>query len=228
MFQSVFDVFKKDPIIAFLLAIAVSAVLGGMAAGVYMFYRRRRAYTRDLPVMMIVLPPIVAILVGLTNLRTQESNVAAAGGLILTGLFTLTRFRSDPLAIIDLTFVALASAIGMGNGMGYLLYTAIAALAIMIIFTGLAALRFGAIPRRQLALRVYVPEDLDYQRVLDPVLARYCRFSSLEKTRTTDGGQIFELRYTVGLKSGVSQKELIDEIRVLNGNLEIFLGALGE
>jgi hypothetical protein len=36
-------------------------------------------------------------------------------------------------------------------------------------------------------------------------------------------GSMFELTYLVNLKSDISQKELIDDIRIKNGNLKVVL-----
>lgn len=228
MFESVYDIFKGKEIIAFILGIGVSIVLGLLAALVYIYSRKRRVATRDIPIMMIILPPVVAVLVGLTNLRSQQSTVAAAGGLILTGLFALTRFRSDPLSIMDLTFVVIASVIGMGSGLGYLSYTSISVLIVLLLLLVLMMFNFGAPAKRAMSLRIHVPEDLNYEEVFLPLLNRFCETVLLEKTRTTDGGQIFELKYRIFLKKQVNQKDLIDEIRVHNGNLDVFLTSAEE
>jgi len=57
--------------------------------------------------------------------------------------------------------------------------------------------------------------------VFDDILEKYCKSYLLTSTKTTDFGSLFELRYTVVLKDDNKQKELIDEIRTRNGNLNI-------
>lgn len=223
MFRSVFDVFEKDKIFGFLLVILVGTVLGIITCASYMFYRRKGACTKGLPIMLVILPPVIACLIGLTNLRNSEVSIVATGGLILTGMFALTRFRSDPLSIIDLTFVVIVSMIGMGCGMGYLTYTAIVTIIIMVIFFVLCFLQIGQAKNNEMILRMYVPEDCHYETAFEEVLSKHCLRYVLIRSRTTDGGQLFELKYQVFLRPDVEQKVLIDDLRVINGNLDIFL-----
>lgn len=223
MFRSVFDIFETDKIIGFLLIILVGTALGAIACGSYKYYRRKGVCTRGLPVMLIILPPVIACLIGLTNLRNSEVSIVATGGLILTGMFALTRFRSDPLSIIDLTFVVIVSMIGMGCGMGYLAYTAIVTVILMAILFIISFLRIGQSKNNEMILRMYVPEDCHYETAFEEALKKNCAHYVLIRTRTTDGGQLFELRYQVFLRPGIEQKEFIDDLRVINGNLDIFL-----
>ena len=43
------------------------------------------------------------------------------------------------------------------------------------------------------------------------------------RTKTVDYGQLYEATYNIVLNKGVSGKALVDEIRALNGNLQIVL-----
>ena len=43
----------------------------------------------------------------------------------------------------------------------------------------------------------------------------------VDRIKTTNMGSMYQISYTVKLKAGVSEKEMIDEIRVRNGNLDI-------
>ena len=67
----------------------------------------------------------------------------------------------------------------------------------------------------------FIPESLDFYGVFDPILNEYCRFYNLDKVRTTDYGTLVELVYRVKLKDASKQKELIDAVRVKNGNLNV-------
>ena len=64
-----------------------------------------------------------------------------------------------------------------------------------------------------------IPEDLDYSELFDDLFAEYTKKSTLERVHTTNLGSLFELKYTVVLKD--TRKEMIDKIRVRNGNLNI-------
>ena len=41
------------------------------------------------------------------------------------------------------------------------------------------------------------------------------------RVRTVNMGSLYELHYQVKLKSGIKEKEMIDEIRCRNGNLSV-------
>ena len=68
-----------------------------------------------------------------------------------------------------------------------------------------------------------VPEDLDYTTAFDGIFDKYLNRFSLEKSKTTNMGSLFELTYFVSLKSDTNEKEFIDKIRVKNGNLKVAL-----
>ena len=54
----------------------------------------------------------------------------------------------------------------------------------------------------------------------------------MTQVKTTNMGSMFRIKYDVTLKDLSKSKELLDEIRIRNGNLEVMLGdytpAVGE
>ena len=50
----------------------------------------------------------------------------------------------------------------------------------------------------------------------------------LEKVRTANMGTVYELTYSVTMKDLARSKQMIDEIRVRNGNLNVSIGSYGE
>lgn len=144
-------------------------------------------------------------------------------GLVLAGIFAITRFRSDPLTAEDLMYIVLSFFIGVGNGLGYVGYTVIGTVAAIVMLLIIDATNFGAQSIRDKRLRFIVPEDLNYEEEFVNVLSKYCEYATLERVKTTDFGQLFELTYNVKMKKKVSEKALIDEIRGKNANLEVTL-----
>ena len=55
------------------------------------------------------------------------------------------------------------------------------------------------------------------------MLKKYCRSYHLNRIKTADYGTVLELDYRVVMSAGVNEKEMIDEIRIRNGNLNITL-----
>lgn len=157
---------------------------------------------------------IIILLVG--------NNVARA--FSLAGAFTIIRFRSAPGSARDITYVLLCMAVGLACGMGYLLYAALFALILCGILFVLHLSGFGE-KRAQSArqLRVIVPENLDYEGAFDGILNHYAERWEMLRVKTADLGSVFELRYAVTLKPGISGKAMIDDIRAVNGNMNVTL-----
>jgi uncharacterized membrane protein YhiD involved in acid resistance len=198
----------------FLLCTLVSLVLGLAAALIHMF---RNSYNKGFVVTLALLPPVVQLVIMLVN-----GNLGA--GLAVMGAFALVRFRSIPGNARDIAAVFISMAIGLATGMGFL---AIAALFVLIIGAAniiytLAPFGLAVAGRRQ--LRIAIPETLDYSEVFQPVFERFTTKAELVSLRTSNMGSLYKLAYEVTLRSGVSEKEFIDELRVRNGNLEVALG----
>ena len=70
-------------------------------------------------------------------------------------------------------------------------------------------------------MHITIPEDLDYSGVFDSVLNTYTKDFELVQVKTTNMGSLFKLTYNMTLKNVGEEKNLIDELRCRNGNLEI-------
>ena len=97
---------------------------------------------------------------------------------------------------------------------------------VTIISSGCSA--FGSKKENTKKLKITIPEDLDYTGVFDDIFNKYMKTTSLDKVKTTNLGSLYDLTYTVELKDGINEKELIDELRCRNGNLNIILGKIDE
>ena len=73
-------------------------------------------------------------------------------------------------------------------------------------------------------LRITIPENLDYSGIFDDIFGKYTRKSELVRVKTVNMGSLYELNYTVDMKNGKQEKEMLDEIRCRNGNLPIVCG----
>ena len=72
-------------------------------------------------------------------------------------------------------------------------------------------------------LRITIPESLNYVNVFDPVLRTYTSEYTLKQVKSTNMGSMFRLTYDLVIRDAVSEKNMLDELRCLNGNLEISL-----
>jgi uncharacterized membrane protein YhiD involved in acid resistance len=201
-------------ILQFILCTAVSLGLGLIAALIYMF---RNNYNKGFVVTIAILPAVVQLVIMLVN-----GNLGA--GLAVMGAFALVRFRSIPGSAKDIAAVFFSMAIGLATGMGFL-----AIAAVFVIIVGAANIIYTLVPigrvsgdRRQ--LKITIPETLDHDEVFAPVFERYLSGVELVNIKTSNMGSLYKLFYEVTLKSGIKEKEFIDELRTRNGNLEIALG----
>jgi hypothetical protein len=83
--------------------------------------------------------------------------------------------------------------------------------------------KYGQSGGTEKILKITVPENLNFQHTFDGVLQKYSLFWALKKIRTADLGSLYELNYSVVTKSDINEKDFIDELRCLNGNLNIVL-----
>ena len=74
-----------------------------------------------------------------------------------------------------------------------------------------------------MTLKVTIPENLNYIGLFDKTLNKYTSSWMLKRVKTTEFGTLFELIYSVDVNNTANQKEFIDELRTLNGNLSIVL-----
>lgn len=197
----------------FLLCLAFALLCGVILTLCYMFKTR---YTLSFAATLALLPAIVAVVIMMVN-----GNIGA--GVAVAGAFSLVRFRSVAGTAREIGAIFLAMGTGLVCGMGYLGY----ALLISILLGGigllynLVGLRTHGKTEVHRVLRITIPEDLDYTDVFEPILAEYTSVHELVQVKTTNMGSLFRLTYDVTMRDRAREKELIDKLRVRNGNLEI-------
>lgn len=197
-----------------LIILAVTLALGFLISGAYLFTHRKTGYTQDFLLTLIMLPMIISILILLIN-----NNLGIA--FTVGGAFTLIRFRSTLRETKDLSYIFFAIATGIGCGIGYIAYAVLFAIILCAIMVVLDTVGFGKPKNNTFNVKITVPESLNYQGVFDDVLNKYSATWVLKRVKTVDFGALFEVTYRVGVKGGVDQKAMIDELRTLNGNLPV-------
>ena len=144
-------------------------------------------------------------------------------GVAVMGAFNLVRFRSAPGSAKEICAIFMAMATGLIMGMGYVAYGFLCAIVLGLAGLIYGSTDFGAQKRSALhkTLHITVPEDLDYTGAFDGVLSQYSSKSELVGVKTTNMGSLFKLTYNITLRDADKEKNLIDELRCRNGNLEI-------
>ena len=196
-----------------MISLVVALVVGAIMAFA-LGYKSR--HSTGFLVSIATLPAIVAVIIMMVN-GSLGASVAVAGA------FSLVRFRSNPGTAREISAVFLAMAVGLACGIGYPAFATLFAIiitAVLIIYDKVGALDTKGASLRK-TLRVTVPEDLDYTGVFDDLFAEYTNEANLTGIKTTNLGSLNKLTYDITLKKQGSEKDLIDDLRVRNGNLEI-------
>lgn len=202
---------------AFLLPMFASLFLGLLFAIVYMIRNRG---SKSFVGTLAVLPAIVCVVIMAVN-----GNIGA--GVAVAGAFSLVRFRSAPGTAKEIAAIFLAMTTGLLAGMGYILYAAIFTLLVGGVMLVYSMTGFGETQNERCrSLRITIPESLDYAGAFDDVFARYTTQHKLLSSKTAGMGSVFKLHYEIDLKDDASEKALLDDIRCINGNLEIQLSAI--
>jgi len=197
---------------AFLICTGVSLLLGLGSALLCMY---KSSYTQSFILTLAMLPALVQMVIMLVN-----GNIGA--GVAVAGAFSLIRFRSVPAREIGLIFLSMA--IGLANGMGYVILAVLFFVIMAAYALVLTLLRFGGTKESERELKITIPENLDYDGLFDDLFEKYAKSARLERVKTTNMGTLYELDYRVVLQGEQVPKAFLDELRCRNGNLNIVCG----
>ena len=197
----------------FLLCMGFSLVIGIVMALSHMY---RTRYTKSFVVTLALLPAVVCVVIMMVN-----GNVGT--GVAVAGAFSLVRFRSVPGTAKEICTLFLAMGAGLIAGMGYLGFAVLFTLVMCLMFLLYNRLDFGASKNAGAykTVAVTIPEDLDYTGIFDDIFQKYTSAHDLISVKTTNMGSMFRVTYHVTLRDPAKEKEMIDQLRCRNGNLEI-------
>jgi hypothetical protein len=200
------------------LLIVFSALVCGLAISqLYIFIHKKGAGSQSFSISLIMLPAIVAIIILLIG-----DNIARA--FSLAGAFSLIRFRSAPGEPEDIAYIFFTLAVGLACGMGYVGYSGLFTIILGIVMIILHKFKYASSKCAPMLLKVSVPENLNYEGLLDDILDQYTNTWQMNRVKTTQFRTLFTLFYTIEFKKDCSQKTFLDELRCRNGNLEVACG----
>ena len=175
-------------------------------------------------ITVALLPSVVSLSFVFLNVIIKNDATSAITGIaaIMVGM-GLIRFRSAQGKAEEMFMLFVAVVTGALNGLGYVAYAAMFAVLLPLLFVGLASLdifknkRFSG----EKLLKITIPETLVYSDAFDETFSRYLKTCEQVGVKTTGMGSMFRLSYRIVMKDANKEKEMIDELRVKNGNLEI-------
>ena len=217
MLNSVFSSILTEG--SFTAVVFVEIILAALVCGLIISgaYTIKNKYSKSFIITLTLLPPIVALVIVLVN-----GNVGT--GVAVAGAFSLVRFRSAPGRGQEITSIFLAMTVGLALGMGYLGIAIIFTMVIAGINLILNISNFGGKESEERILKIMVPENLDFEDRFDDIFKKYLDSYLFDEVKTTNMGSLYKISMKVIVKNDVSVKEMMDELRKRNGNLEISLG----
>ena len=220
MFDQLFTSVLTDTITAssFMMCTISSLVLGAIIAAASMY---KSTASPSFIITLAIIPTVVQMVIMLVN-----GNIGA--GIAVMGAFNLVRFRSIPGTAKEICGIFMAMAVGLATGMGQIAAAVLFTMLILIVNTVYLATGFGKTKKAIKELKITIPEDLDYTGIFDDLFAKYASSCELIKVRTTNMGSLYQLFYQIELKDASQEKEMLDQIRCRNGNLEIVCGRVPE
>ena len=171
-----------------------------------------------------LLPLVVSTVFCFLNVLIKDSAATAITSIaaIMVGM-GLIRFRSAPAKAEELLVLLMAIAIGAVNGLGYVVYASAIAIVFPLLYVIIASLSIFGNKKyaKEKLLKITIPESLEYATAFDETFAHYLKEVERVGVKTTGMGSMFRLSYRIVMKNAQEEKEMIDELRTKNGNLEI-------
>ena len=214
MFESVIN--GKLNITSALICILSSVILGLIISIVHM---KTSKYSKNYIITLAIIPLLVSTIMIMVN-----GNLGT--GVAIAGAFSLVRFRSMPGNSKEIISVFFAMTIGIAIGMGQVFFALLITLVTSLMNLLFHLTKFASDKNKYKTLDIVVPETLDYDNMFTDILKKYTHKYELIRIKTTNLGSLYELRYDITIKNETNEKELIDELRVRNGNLKVCIHKL--
>ena len=218
MFNSVFS---DNITVLNILLMVFLALLSGVIYS-YLISRKLRS-SKGVFITTTLMPMVVSIAICLLGAFLSSTTSTVSRIATLAVALGLIRFRSTPGSSEEMMLLLGSVIIGLVFGLGYLAFGCIASIVIAVIYLVLASTNIfkNKSFAQEKLLKITIPESLDYKDVFDEVFDKYLKDREVVEVKTTAMGSMFKLSYRVIMKDETKEKEMIDELRVRNGNLEI-------
>lgn len=211
IFSSIIDA-NGLTIVTALICVGTALISGAVIGLIYKF--TTSTPSNSLVFSLILLPVAIQAIITLVN-----GNLGA--GVAVAGAFALVRFRSVPASAKEITLMFCDMALGLAAGTGYVFFAFFMLVIFSLVYVGLSFLPICKEDFKAKKLKITVPEDLDYTTAFDDIFAQYTSKCMLQKVKTTGLGSMYELTYEIVVDDIISEKKMIDEIRLRNGNLAV-------
>ena len=198
------------------MVVCLSFALGLLIGLVYKFTHTGFGYSQSFVMTLVMMSTVISLVILVVG-----ENIA--GAFSFAGALSVIRFRMSLREPKDIAYVLFATTVGLTVGARAYMVAIIGVVILCVLIMIMTKLNLFAPGVTTKKLKIVIPEDLNFEGVFDPVLKKYCSSYQLLKVMNIDLGTLFELVYDVKVKKGTNEKEFMDELRTLNGNLKISL-----
>lgn len=213
----------------FIYTTFTALVCGMIISGAYVI---KNKCSKSFAITLVLLPAIVEVVIILVN-----GNIGT--GIAVAGAFSLVKFRSAPGKGQEITSIFLDMAVGLASGMGHIGVAFFFTLIISLLNVVLNISGFGGKGESYRKLKVTVPYNVDYEKIFDDIFKKYAvRFSydeiktGGEKNRSEEKQDIstgvYKICINISLRKNASIKNMIDELKNMNGNLDVCIGKISD
>lgn len=218
MFNSIF----QDGIsVAMVFLMAGTALVSGILYSIIVSKKLRTS--NGVFITASLMPLIVSVAICLLGAFLSSTTSTVSRIATLAVALGLIRFRSAAGTSEEMLILLGSVISGLIFGLGYVAYGVITMVVMACAYVGLSYLPLFKNKKfeSEKMLKVTMPESLDYSDVFSVIFEKYLKEVEMVGIKTTGMGSMFKLSYRIVLKDQKQEKELIDELRIRNGNLEI-------
>ena len=207
-----------DPSLVFWQAVIASvlALLLGLIIGfTYKHTHRGTSYSQNFPQVIIVMAIVVSLIMIVIG-----SNIARAFSLV--GALSIIRYRTAVKDARDTMFVFFAMLIGMSCGVGLRAIAVFSTFFICAVIYLMRRFEIGSISNRYAMLKVALPTGQNYEDTIAPYLNKIATDVSTLSLETIRQGTATEVSFRLQLKEGTKEANMIEELKKLNGNDQVY------
>ncbi len=146
-------------------------------------------------------------------------------GIAIASAFGLVRFLSAQGSREEIITILITSASAQAFSTGYLAYGVLLLLIMAAAYFGLNS--FSVFEHKRIGhdriLKDTIPELLDYENELKATFEHFTKRYEVVQVKTVEMGSLMKLVYRIRMNNPKEKKEIMDEIRTKNVNLEVLI-----
>ncbi|MGN0290640.1 MAG: DUF4956 domain-containing protein [Lachnospiraceae bacterium] len=193
------------------------AAAGALGVVISLTYMKTGKVSVNFARTLVILPILICVVM-------QAVNGSLGTSVAILGAFSLIRFRSLQGSSRDIAFIFFSMTVGIICSIGYLVFAVGITVFVCAILFFLNMIHYAQRKVPVKDLRITIPENLDYSDIFEDIFENYLKKWELIRVKTTNMGSLYELEYRIEIKEAVKEKEMLDDIRTRNGNLNIVCG----